>query len=218
MASELFYKDASFDVEAVDDAGRITGYGSVFGVVDLQQDVVERGAFARSLAEHEKAGTRIKMLWEHRYPIGVWDVVAEDKRGLKLSGIALKDDVRQAREGYALAKAGVVDGLSIGYRIASGGAYNDSKGVRHLTDVDVVEVSLVMDPANPRARVASVKTIRQLEDRLRDAGFSRREAKAIASAGWGGLGFDAQRDAAIGDEGTAALVAAMDAATKALRD
>lgn len=220
MDGDLLHKTVSFKLDAADDAtGRITGYGSVFGVVDLGGDVVEPGAFSRSLDEHAKAGTRIKMLYEHHRPIGAWDAVSEDRRGLKVSGIPLRDEVPVAREAYALAKHGVVDGLSIGYRIAPGGAYNDSKNVRHLIELKLVEVSLVMEPMNPRARVSAVKSIRELEVRLRDAGFSRREAKALASAGWRGLSEDAERrDADDADEGALAeLVAAMDAVTRTLR-
>jgi phage head maturation protease len=64
--------------------GLIEGYASLFGAADQGGDIVEQGAYARSLKE----GRRIKMLWQHdpREPIGTWDEVREDERGLYRPG------------------------------------------------------------------------------------------------------------------------------------
>lgn len=164
------------------DEKAISGYGSVFGNVDLQNDVVEAGAFADSIAELKASGRPLKMLWQHYDPIGPWTDFAEDARGLFVSGLPLIDEVQQAREAYALAKAKVVDGLSIGYRV--GDYHRDpDTGVRHLKRLKLVEVSLVTEPANPMARVSSVKSgisVRDMEAVLRDAGLSIKDAKRVA--------------------------------------
>ena len=57
------------------------------------------------------------MLWQHdpTKPIGVWDEVREDGRGLYVKGRLLLD-VQTGREAQALLVAGAIDGLSIGYR------------------------------------------------------------------------------------------------------
>ena len=95
----------------------IAGYASLFGAEDQGGDVVEAGAYWRSLKSLERQGRRVKMLWQHdpAQPIGVWDEVREDARGLYVKG-RLLESVEKAREAAALIEAGAIDGLSIGYR------------------------------------------------------------------------------------------------------
>lgn len=165
--------------------GVFEGYASVFGVVDQGMDVVERGAFAKSL------GTRkVKMLWQHEMdkPIGVWDDIYEDERGLFVRGRLLKD-VAKGREAIALLKAGAIDSMSIGYRTIEAVAEGDGR-VRKLTEIDLFEISLVTFPMLPDAKVTNVKSIsteRDFERFLREAGYSRKEATAITLHGFKAL-------------------------------
>ncbi|RZJ01484.1 MAG: HK97 family phage prohead protease [Brevundimonas sp.] len=127
---------------------RIEGYASLWGVADLNGDVVARGAFAQSLA---KAGsTGVKMLHQHesRAPVGVWDEAIEDDRGLFVQG-RIMDWSADARFAQALSKAGALDGLSIGFR--SRKARRDGR-LRVLVEVELWEVSLVTFPMLPGAR------------------------------------------------------------------
>jgi hypothetical protein len=113
----------------------------------------------------------------------------EDDTGLHVEGqLALK--TAQGSEAYELLKMGALDGLSIGY-ITQASTIDDKKRVRTLTDVDLLEVSVVTFPANTSALVQAVKaaerikTIREFEDFLRDVGgFSSEAAKKIASSGF----------------------------------
>lgn len=132
----------------------IEGYASVFGVADQGGDVVEKGAYAASLAALARAGRRVKMLWQHdpAQPIGVWDEVREDGKGLFVRGRILTE-VGRGREAAALLAAGAIDGLSIGYRTIS--ADRDGKGRRRLAELDLWEVSLVTFPMLPEARVGA---------------------------------------------------------------
>ena len=177
------------DQESVTESGEFEGYGSVFDVLDMQEDIVVRGAFKLSLEAHETQGTTVKMLWQHdrHEPIGVWSEASEDDRGLKLKGQIVMD-VQRGREAYALLKAGALDGLSIGYMIKRSET-DEETNIRKLLEIHILEVSLVTFPANTAARVTRVKcnSIRDLEHTLRDAGFSLKEAKAIASHGYKGL-------------------------------
>ena len=109
------YKSAAFELKAEPDAeGVFEGYASVFDVVDQGLDVVKPGAFAKSLS----GGRKVKMLWQHdqSQPIGVWEKVEEDERGLFVRGRLVKG-VRRADEAAALLKAGAMDSMSIGYRV-----------------------------------------------------------------------------------------------------
>jgi uncharacterized protein len=137
---------------AVDAGQRISGYASVFGAADHGGDVVMPGAYAASLAALKAGGRGVKMLWQHdpAQPIGVWDEVREDDRGLWVSG-RLLPEVAKGREAAALIAAGAVDGLSIGYRTKR--AEKDGKGRRLLAEVELWEVSLVTFPMLSQARV-----------------------------------------------------------------
>ena len=134
------------------DGAVIEGYASLFGLADQGGDIVRAGAFAASLARLAAKGERVRMLWQHdpARPIGVWDEIREDGRGLWVKG-RLLPEVAQAREAMTLISAGAMDGLSIGYRTVS--AERDAKGRRLLTEVELWEVSLVTFPMLPDARL-----------------------------------------------------------------
>jgi len=193
-AAGLKLHDFEMSIKALTDDGKFTGYGSVFGVVDSYNEVVAPGAFTESLKERASKGRKLPVLWQHRSsePIGYYEDVSEDERGLYLAGILLKSDVRLAGEAFALMKAGVVTGLSIGYWVRES-SYDEKTGIRTLTRLDLEEVSLVTFPANDEARVDAVKfklahggapTIREFEGSLRDLGFSKTAAAAIARDGF----------------------------------
>ena len=126
----------------------ISGYASLWGVADLDGDVVARGAFADSLAR--TGATGVKMLHQHeaRAVVGVWDTVVEDERGLFVRG-RIADWSAEARFAAALARAGALDGLSIGFRAAK--ARREGR-LRVLSAVALWEVSLVTFPMLPGAR------------------------------------------------------------------
>lgn len=190
----LQFKDAGLplDVKAVGDDGVIEGYASAFGVVDSYNEVVEPGAFTASLVDGRRKGRSVKMLWQHdpAHPIGVWEDIAEDAKGLYVKGRILKDASKQAAEAYGLLKGGALDELSIGYRTVQTAPDDDRAGVLKLIKLDLREVSLVTFGALGRAaRVTDVKSIldggalpdvRQFEGFLREAGFSKSLAAAIA--------------------------------------
>lgn len=131
------------------DAGlRIEGYASLWGVADLNGDVVAQGAFAASLARSGARGVRMLHQHEGRAVVGVWDDVAENERGLFVRG-RIMDWSAEARFAGALSKAGALDGLSIGFR--SSRARREGR-LRVLVEVELWEVSLVTFPMLPGAR------------------------------------------------------------------
>ena len=169
------------------DYGTFEGYGSVFGNKDLGNDVIEAGAFAKSLKRRKPQN--VKLLYQHKsdMPIGVFDEIKEDDHGLVVKGrLALK--TQAGAEAYELLKMGALDGLSIGFRVNPKEVSYDKRGnKRIIKEVDLMEVSLVTFPMNPQATVRSVKgdeiTIREWENGLRDAfQLSRSESKVAASA------------------------------------
>ena len=130
----------------------IKGYASLFGLADQGGDIVAPGAYAASLSRLGARGDKVRMLWQHdpAQPIGIWEEIREDDRGLWVRG-RLLPEVAQAREAAALIAAGAIDGLSIGYRTVR--AERDRQGRRVLTEVELWEVSLVTFPMLREAKV-----------------------------------------------------------------
>ena len=178
---------AYHDEEENKEYGLFEGYGSVFGNKDLGNDVIEKGAFTKSIKRRTNKG--IKLLYQHKsdMPIGVFDEIREDDHGLVVKGrLALK--TQAGAEAYELLKMGALDGLSIGFRVnPSEVSYDKRNNKRMIKEVDLMEVSLVTFPMNPQATVRSVKgeqySIREWEKGLRDAfNLSRSESKVAAKA------------------------------------
>ncbi|MBV8850678.1 MAG: HK97 family phage prohead protease [Methylobacteriaceae bacterium] len=148
-------KRAASDITSVAPSGAFEGYARVFGIVDAGRDEVVPGAFAASLQKRGAGG--VKMLWQHRAaePIGQWTSIAEDRRGLRVTG-RLNLAVARAREVLALMRERAVDGLSIGFK-AGRSAVDRKTGIRRLYAVDLWEISVVTFPMLPQARIIAVK-------------------------------------------------------------
>lgn len=184
LARLLDTKQVALALTRVDERGEFSGYASLFGETDLAQDVVERGAFVRSLAKRGASG--IRMLFQHdpNQPIGVWTAISEDTRGLFVKG-KLTEGVGRSAEVLSLMRAGALDGLSIGFRTVRARP-DKAKGVRRILEADLWEISVVTFPMLPGARVAVVKgrdgvcDEKQLAARMRVASrmFNERNGKA----------------------------------------
>lgn len=129
---------------------RFAGYAALFDKVDRGGDVVRKGAFARAVAAGPKG---VPLLWQHEpgRPIGRIERLAEDARGLRVIGRL--SGGTSGREAAALLKDGAIGGLSFGYKVRS---KRDGRH-RELTDLELVEVSLVTFPMQPGARVHAVE-------------------------------------------------------------
>ncbi|MDA5094400.1 HK97 family phage prohead protease [Aliiroseovarius sp. KMU-50] len=161
-----------------EDGIAIEGYASFFGEADNGNDVVVEGAYAKSLDELSQTGRSVKMLWQHdpSQPIGIWDEVREDKKGLYVNGRILTD-VERGREAAALIEAGAIDGLSIGYRTVK--ATKNDKGQRLLSELELWEVSLVTFPMLPSARVGAKGEIPGDDALLCELAAALKEARQI---------------------------------------
>lgn len=146
--------DFNLHLKSIDNQGVFAGYASVFNMVDNQRDVIQRGAFSRTLKG--RVGD-IKLLWQHQQdePIGIFSKIFEDTRGLYVEGKLLLD-VQRALEAHTLLKAGALSGLSIGYSPIRY-SIDPKSGVRTIFEVDLWEISLVTFPANAAANVTVVK-------------------------------------------------------------
>lgn len=143
-------KDLKFKLKALDENGSFEGYAAVFGNVDRTGDVIAPSAFDRTVKA--RGEEPIPVLWQHDAPAGAGSL-SITKNGLYIKGQLLLT-TQTGREAYEFVKAGVVKGLSIGYRVV-----NDAwdGAVRTLKEIELFEVSLVTIPANPEAAVLAVK-------------------------------------------------------------
>jgi len=188
-----------FKMSAIHEDGKIEGYGSTFGgAPDSYGDIVVAGAFLDTINRGGRNGSGvIPMLWQHdaKEPIGYWDMVTENNKGLKLSG-NLVLEVQKAKEAHALAKKKVITGLSIGWDFLRGPdgkvdkesvEFDEKKNIRYLKKIDLWEISLVTFPANTRATITGTKCLetatneRDFERALRDAGLSKHQALYVSS-------------------------------------
>ena len=129
---------------------RFAGYAAIFDRPDRGGDVVRAGAFERSL---RRRGRAVPLVWQHDLarPVGRIEYLREDRRGLRV--IARLSAGAAGREAATLLREGAVAGLSFGYRVRK------ARGARPraLEDVELVEISLVTVPMQPRARVHAVE-------------------------------------------------------------
>lgn len=201
-------KFINFDlaVKAVDgDAAgnQIEGYGSVFGNVDRVGDVAIPGAFAKSLALKTP-----KMLFQHNPNeiIGRWTGIEEDEKGLKVTGEFA--NTPRGNEVKELVRIGAIDGLSIGYKTID--AEYNTQGHYLLKEIDLWEISVVTFPCNEEAVIDAIKaaemTKREVEAKLRDAGFSKTVAQALLTGGYDAI--QTKRDSK-SDEGRQEVLAAL---------
>jgi len=151
-------KDFRFELkETSDETGVFTGLASVYGVVDLGNDLVEAGSFVKTIKEKNE----VPMLWQHKTdaPIGQIELT-DTAEGLQVKG-TLNLDLQQARDAYSLIKKGIIKGLSIGYRAVKSKMQN---GVRHLKEIELFEISIVTFPMLPVAQISGVKTAEDRKD------------------------------------------------------
>jgi HK97 family phage prohead protease len=129
----------------------ISGYASVFNVVDSWRDVILQGAFTKTISENTG---RVKLLWQHDQtcPIGKVIELKEDSKGLFFS--ARISDTDMGKEAYTLCKDGVIDEISIGFVSIKDDYIND---VRMISELKLWEISLVTLAANEYSKITEVK-------------------------------------------------------------
>lgn len=183
---QIEFKTFEFEFKETTDAesvGRFEGYASTFGNIDQGFDIVDKGAFKRTL-EHNKG--RFPILADHDWSshIGYNEKATEDKTGLFVVG-AINLKVQKGVEKYALAKQALElktrMGLSIGYSTIQATQDPDNVNVRHLTELKLWEYSFVTFPMNVEAMVTTAKSLGQLDkarfllSQLKAQGISTRD-------------------------------------------
>jgi HK97 family phage prohead protease len=180
--------EVKLELKALKKTGHFEGYASVYGNVDRGYDVVEAGAFDKSLAEIKRGDRKPKMLFMHdvREIVGKWDHFEDEAKGLYVKG-HLNMNVQRGAEIYHLLKDDSLEGLSIGYKtINASWETRDEEEVRLIHEAELWEVSHVTFPMNALSTVTDVKQlggVGDVESILRDAGVPNNFAKLVARYG-----------------------------------
>lgn len=145
-------KELKFSLKDLSEDGSFSGLASVYGNLDLGGDIVEPGAFTKTIKDRNGERT---ILWQHdaKSPIGKGQLI-DGPDGLMIRG-KLALGMSQAKDAYEAIKAGIVDGLSIGYDVVKR-EFKDN--ARILKELKLWEVSIVTFPMNELSRIQTVKS------------------------------------------------------------
>jgi HK97 family phage prohead protease len=148
----ILYKQAPMgDID--EKSGIVKGYGSIFGNKDSDGDIIEKGAYKKTL---EETGKRVKYIYQHDItkPLGVMKELYEDDKGLAFT--AKVPDTRLGKDVLELMRAGVITENSVGI-LPVVKEYDDDKEARYIKEVKLYEVSAVTLAANDEAKIQEVK-------------------------------------------------------------
>jgi HK97 family phage prohead protease len=208
MSEALENAVASFEFKFTDTSGKpagsFEGYAAVFNNIDDGGDRLLPGAFVNTLAQAKATNSMPKMLLNHGglqrlagaaphdlLPIGKWNAMGEDSKGLATDGRLINLDTENGKRIYGAMKEGELNSLSMAYKAVKfvrGTRAGEPK--RTLSEIKLFEAGPVTFPMNTLAAITAMKsgtitTIREFEDFLRDVGgYSHAAAKAIAASGF----------------------------------
>lgn len=211
----MITKEAPMEFKAGAEPGSFKGYGAVFGNLDDGADIIKAGAFTK-IRKKSNGKIRIPLYHDMSRVVGE-GTVTQDEKGLQVEG-QLNMSLSYAADAYELMKDGTLDAMSVGFSILDKGAeFDDDYRVRTISKAELWEVSIVPFGMNRKAKIRSVKgageinTVREFEAFLRNSGYSQKDAKAIASKGYGALhrDGDGSGDHRDGDAHTSEMLAAL---------
>lgn len=182
------------EIKEISADGSFEGLLSPYGNVDGGGDVVEPGAYTKTLKER---GSKVPLLWQHKSDTPIGELTLDDRKdGLWCKGQLLME-LPEAQKAYLLIKSRIVKGLSIGFSTIKDAIAN---GVRRLLELKLYEGSIVTFPMNEMAMITNVKADGETKDatdfnqalneaQLADAGYQMRCAlsSALSSLFWSGL-------------------------------
>lgn len=176
------YKKLGFQLKELDITGRTIEAIVSTSDLDGGNDIIMQGAFAETLRDDSK---RVKMLWQHmsHKPIGKPIEMRETSQGLYVKGLVSK--IQLGEDYLTLASEGIVDEFSIGYSVKD---FEMEGDIRKIKSLKLWEFSPVTWGMNENTVLLGIKSMadarpREIEEALRDVGFSIKEAKAIMSGG-----------------------------------
>ena len=172
--------------------GIIKGFLAVYNNIDRDNERIAAGAFAESLQSLRERNRSIRMKFQHLRdePIGMFPInkIQDTPMGLFVEG-EINLDVQRGQETFALAKQGALSDLSVGFMVLE--SERDDEAVLVFTKLDILEGSVVDEPANQEAvfvvkklnfeDVKDINTKKDFKKILCQASFSQNAAKQLIS-------------------------------------
>ena len=144
-------KTLRLEIKAISEKGEFEGWLSTFGNVDQGGDIVEAGAFTKTLKDK---GNMRPLLWQHRADVPIGQILLEErKEGLWATGKLLLE-LPEAQKAYLLLKSGIINSMSIGFQSVKDAMEG---AIRHLKEIKLFEGSIVTFPMNELALITGVK-------------------------------------------------------------
>lgn len=179
--------------------GSISAYLTTFGNSDVVDDIMAKGSLDKFIAKFNPSAKKLPMFYEHDHTsiIGEWTSLKSDEHGVVGEG-TLYTETTKGSDVYKLMKRGAVSSVSIGFR-SSDFEKNDDGG-RTFNEIELVETSVVLNPANDQAQIMSVKSndgyieTAALKKHLIEGGLTKAECEALFLNGWKGLKMLRQED------------------------
>lgn len=156
----IYYKAFESQIEVSDN--KVGGYLASFGNLDSDRDVIERGAFSKSLNDrgvNSQTARKIAYLYQHDMtkPIGRFTTLVEDEKGLYFE--AILDDIQLAQDVKTQYKSGTLNQHSIGFRYVKDKIkYDDKADIFYVKEVDLFEGSVVTMGANENTPFVGFKS------------------------------------------------------------
>lgn len=140
----------NIELNDLNDKVSFSGYASVFDVKDYHNDIIQHDAF-KNLSD------TLILLWQHdqQNPIGKITKLSQDSYGLYIEGF-ITNKTQKGTEAINLLEQGILESLSIGYNILD---YFTMLDTNYITALELVEISLVSIPANPKTSISLKKSI-----------------------------------------------------------
>lgn len=180
------------EVKADAPAGTISAYLTTFGNSDVVADIMSKGSVDKFIAKFNPAAKKLPMFYEHDHTsiIGEWTDLKADDHGVVGTGV-LYTETTKGSDVYKLMKRNAVSSVSIGFRSAD--FEKNDEGGRTFNEIELVETSVVLNPANDQAQIMSVKSgdgfieTSALKKHLIEGGLTKAECEALFLNGWKGL-------------------------------
>lgn len=169
----LLSKNFSAKAEATEGGspGEFEAIVSAFGNEDSQGDIVEKGAFSKTLEEWTAKGRQIPIVWSHQFQdpenfLGEYVAAEETDAGLLLKGVFDMDHPKAARV-HKLMKTGVIVEFSISglvreYELMKEDDEDAWFPPMRIKDIDLWEAGPCFKGANANTELLSVKTVGDL--------------------------------------------------------
>lgn len=147
MTNKTFYLNTSFETKSFKKSSntlKIAGYANTIAK-DRSGDVITAEAWAKGVDNFRKNPV---LLFQHKHdcPIGKVDKIVVDKKGIFVEA-SVSEAAERNHGVQTLIKDGALKSFSVGFKVKDG-KYNRNDDSMTITDLDLLELSIVSVPCN----------------------------------------------------------------------